>query len=89
LEQTVYLVSMAGGFLIGPVVGRWWAVLAGIAFGGWIGVTTSVDEVPHWLLGLLYGVLAVGGIILGLAGASRIPIPYRIVVGVVGQARWL
>ena len=63
----IYLVGIAAWFLLGLVVGRWLAALAGVAFAVWIGATTGVDEVPHWLLALIYGVLTVSGIILGVA----------------------
>ena len=62
----VYLVAIAIAFAIGLVVGRWWALLAGIGFAIWIGISTDVDEVPPWLLALGYGVLTVGGIAAGV-----------------------
>lgn len=62
-----YLAAIGIGFLIGLIVGRWWAVLAGVGFAIWIGVSTEVDEVPPWFLALVFGVLAAGAIGAGVA----------------------
>jgi hypothetical protein len=62
-----YLAAIGIGFLIGLIVGRWWAVLAGVGFGIWIGVRTPVVDVPPWLLGLSFGVVASGAIAAGVA----------------------
>ena len=62
-----YLVAIGVGFVIGLIVGRWWALLAGVAFAFWIGATTDVDEVPPWFLALGFGVVAVGAIAAGVA----------------------
>ena len=47
------------------MVGRWWALLAAVALGIWIGLETEV-EIPHWLLGAGYAILAGGGIAAGV-----------------------
>jgi hypothetical protein len=52
------------------VVGRWWALLAAVALGVWIGLVEEV-EVPGWFLGAGYAVLAAGGIALGVAVRRR------------------
>ena len=62
-----YLVAIGIGFAIGLIVGRWWALLAGVGFAIWIGVSTDVDEVPPWFLALGYGALTVGAIAGGVA----------------------
>ena len=64
--SVVYAVSAAVAFALGLVVGRWWAVLAGVAFGVWVGLTSGVEEVPAWFLGVAYGAVTVASAGLGV-----------------------
>lgn len=59
------LILIAAGFVLGVIVGRWWVLLAPIAFGVWIGATEEV-EVSGWVIGVAYGGLAAIGTALGL-----------------------
>jgi hypothetical protein len=61
----LYLVLVGGGFIIGLVLGRWWALLASVGIGLWIGLGEEV-EVPGWYLGLAYAALSGLGIALGI-----------------------
>jgi hypothetical protein len=61
----IFLATLAAGLVIGVITGRWWIVLAPIVFGVWIAVTTDVDEVPPWFLGLAYAVAGVVGVLIG------------------------
>ena len=45
--------------------GRWWALIACVGVGVWIGVTEEV-EVPGWYLGLGYAALSALGVGLGV-----------------------
>jgi hypothetical protein len=47
------------------VVGRWWALLAAVAVGVWIGLVEEL-EVPGWFIGAGYAILAGCGIIAGV-----------------------
>ena len=61
------MVALFVSFVLGAVVGRWWfALVLGCGVGLWIALSTDVDEVPAWLLGGGYGVLAVAGATLGV-----------------------
>ena len=62
----VWLVVLALGLVIGLILGRWWALVAALAFAVWIWATTDV-EVAHWFLGLAYGGAAAIGIAVGVA----------------------
>jgi hypothetical protein len=62
----IELVLVAGGFVVGFVIGRWWAVAAAVGFGIWVALAEEV-EIDGWWLGLAYGVLAGIGIIAGVA----------------------
>ena len=42
------------GFVLGLVVGRWWALAAPIAFGIWVTAVSEL-EVPGWLIGGIWG----------------------------------
>lgn len=59
------LILIAAGFVLGVAVGRWWALLASVAFGIWIGATEEV-EVSGWVIGVGYGGLAAIGTAFGL-----------------------
>jgi hypothetical protein len=56
-----------GGFVLGALVARWWAVLAAAAVGVWIAAVTEVDEVPPAFLGVIYASLTGLGIAAGVA----------------------
>lgn len=59
------------GVVIGLVVGRWWALVAAIAFAAWIWRTMEV-EAPSWVLALGYGGIAALGIAGGVVVRSRL-----------------
>ena len=54
------------GFILGLLVGRWWALVAPVGFGVWVTIVSEV-EVPGWFLGLAYGVIGCVGVGLGVA----------------------
>jgi hypothetical protein len=62
----IWIVVFTLGLLVGLVVGRWWALFAALGFGVYIGLETEVDEVPAWLLALMYGIIAGAGITAGV-----------------------
>jgi hypothetical protein len=64
------IVLIATGLVLGIALGRWWALLAALAVGLWIGITEEV-EVSGWVIGLGYGGLAALGIASGI-GARRL-----------------
>lgn len=47
---------IGAGFILGVLVGRWWALAPAVVFGVWIAIVSEV-EVPDWFLGLMYGVI--------------------------------
>jgi hypothetical protein len=53
---------IAGGLLLGLLVGRWWALAAAVAVGLWIGLIEEVE-----ISGALYGFLAGGVAFLAIA----------------------
>jgi len=53
------------GFLLGLIVGRWWAVAAAVVFGIYVGVASDVDISP-WLYGFLTAAIGAGAVISGL-----------------------
>ena len=59
-------VLMAVGFILGLLVGRWWALTAAVGFGVWVAFVSEL-EVPGWFLGLWYGAIACAGIGTGIA----------------------
>jgi nitrate reductase gamma subunit len=69
------LLMIAGGFLLGVAVGRWYVLVVPLACGVWLAVVSEVDEVPAWFLGLAYGALLAlgmtGGILLRRALRNR------------------
>ena len=67
----VTLVLVAGGFVAGLVVRRWWAVVLPAGLGVWIALKSEL-EVPGWFLGLYYGALAVVGVGLGVLVGRRL-----------------
>ena len=59
-------VLIAVGFILGLLVGRWWALTAAVAFGVWVAIVSEL-EVPGWFLGLWYGAIGCVGIGTGIA----------------------
>jgi hypothetical protein len=47
-------IIFGAGFFLGLIVGRWWTLLAAVAFGAWIWVVSDL-EVPSWFAALVYG----------------------------------
>jgi hypothetical protein len=68
------VVLIGAGFAVGLILGRWWALLACVGVGLWIGVSEEV-EVPGWFLGFAYAGLAglgvAGGVMLRRYFAKR------------------
>lgn len=57
---------IGAGFILGVLVGRWWAVAPAVGFGVWIAIVSEV-EVPGWFLGVMYGVIGCASIGTGIA----------------------
>lgn len=51
--------------MLGLILGRWWALLACISVGVWIGLSEEV-EVPGWYLGAWYAALSGVGVAAGV-----------------------
>jgi hypothetical protein len=68
------VVLIGAGFAVGLILGRWWALLACVGVGLWIGVSEEV-EVPGWFLGFAYaglsGLGVAGGVMLRRYFAKR------------------
>jgi hypothetical protein len=62
-------VLIVAGLVLGLALGRWWVLLAAVAFGLWAGTTEEV-EVSGWVIGVGYGGLAALGIASGLGARS-------------------
>jgi hypothetical protein len=60
-------VLIAVGFILGLLVGRWWAVTPAVGFGVWVAIASHLDEVPGWLLGIWYGAIGCMGVVTGIA----------------------
>jgi len=60
------VVLISAGLAVGLIVGRWWALLACVGLGVWIGLITDGLEVPGWYLGFWYAVLSGLGIAAGV-----------------------
>ena len=60
------LVLIAGGALLGLIVGRWWALAAPLAVGVWIAFETEVEAVPPWFLGGMYALGGAVGVAVGI-----------------------
>jgi hypothetical protein len=56
---------VGGGFVLGLIVGRWWALTAA-AVVGVVAALFEEIELEGWFLGLLYAVLAAVGISVGI-----------------------
>ena len=65
------IVLIGGGFLLGLIIGRWWALIAPTALGVWAGLTFTDLEVSAVWLGFGFAGLAALGVLLGL-GARRL-----------------
>ena len=61
----IELILFVPGLIIGLLVGRWWALLAAVAFGVWVGLVTEV-EVGGLFLGTVYAVISGAGIVAGV-----------------------
>ena len=59
------LALFGAGLAVGLVVGRWWALLAPVGFGVWVGLVTEV-EVGGWFLGTAYAVICGAGTAAGV-----------------------
>jgi hypothetical protein len=70
--MVLVLVLVSAGFVFGSVVGRWWAVLAAVAVGVWIALSTEIEAVPGWYLGLVYSGLSAVGISVGVLLRRRL-----------------
>jgi hypothetical protein len=58
-------VLIVGGLVFGLVLGRWWALLASVGLGLWVGLTEEI-EVSGSYLGLVYAAISGLGIVLGI-----------------------
>ena len=58
-------VLVGAGFVLGLIVGRWWALTAAAAVGVLAAVFEEI-ELEGWFLGLMYAVLAAIGISIGI-----------------------
>ena len=56
--------------LVGFAIGRWWSVLAAVAFGVSVGAVSEV-EVSPFVLGVGYGLSAAAGICAGVAARQK------------------
>jgi hypothetical protein len=62
---------IGGGFLVGLVVGRWWALAAPVALGIYVYFTAEASryghsDIPWAAVALAYGVWAAVGVVGGL-----------------------
>jgi hypothetical protein len=60
---SVLVLVLAFGF--GLVIGRWWALLAAVPLGAWVGFTDTGD-MEHWFAGVLSGIFVAFPIMVGL-----------------------
>jgi len=67
----IWTITFVLGFGVGVLVGRWWAPAVALATGIWIMLSTGVDEVPPWFLGLVCSRFAGVGIALGVLSRRR------------------
>jgi len=58
-------VLVGAGFVLGLILGRWWALTAAAVVGVLIAVFEEI-ELEGWFLGLMYAVLAAIGISIGI-----------------------
>lgn len=67
---------IGAGFILGVLVGRWWALAPAVGFGVWIAIVSEV-QVPGWFLGLMYGVIGCASIGTGIVVRRAIHRPSR------------
>jgi hypothetical protein len=67
MPSVVYVILIGAGFLLGLAIGRWWAILAGVAVGVWAGAESEVDEVSPEFLGTAIGLILCVSIGAGVA----------------------
>jgi hypothetical protein len=65
------MVVFAVGLLIGLVVGRWWALLAAVAWGVYVAAESEV-ELPPGVLALFDMIVAAAGIAAGVMIRRRL-----------------
>ena len=53
------------GFVLGLLVGRWWALVAAAGLGLWAGLSEEL-ELDGWFLGAVYAILPAVGITAGI-----------------------
>ena len=63
--------GIVGGFLVGILFGRWWALLVAVGTGVWIALVEEVD-LPGWVIGGGYAVVVGAGIALGVAARKML-----------------
>ena len=54
-QRVIVPVLIGGGFVLGLLVGRWWALAVPVGFGAWVAIVAGELEVPDWFLGLVEG----------------------------------
>jgi hypothetical protein len=64
-SSILVVVLIGAGFAAGLILGRWWALLACVGVGVWIGFSEEV-EVPGWFLGFAYAALSGLGVVAGV-----------------------
>jgi hypothetical protein len=60
------IILIGGGFLLGLIIGRWWALVAPAALGLWAGASFTDLEVPAAWSGFAYAGMAALGVLAGL-----------------------
>jgi hypothetical protein len=58
-------VLIAGGLVLGLVIGRWWALLGAVAVAAYVAVISEV-EVSRWVLAFGYGAIAAASVAAGV-----------------------
>lgn len=64
-RRVILPMLIGAGFILGLLVGRWWALAPAAGFGVWVAIVSEV-EVPGWFLGLWYCVIGCVGIGAGI-----------------------
>jgi hypothetical protein len=52
--------------VLGFAIGRWWTLIAAIAFGVWVGAEVEFDGQTDWAAGLFAGLVTGGSVSLGV-----------------------
>jgi hypothetical protein len=60
------IVLIGGGFLLGLIIGRWWALTAPAALGLWAGLSFTNLEVPAAWIAFAYAGMGALGVLIGL-----------------------